>query len=870
MARMGRRRAVEHAPPAAERVEHAFDSGLPEADGSRRQQHDWPLQPTRLVGRATELAEIQNLLLAKDTRLLTLTGPGGTGKTRLALAAADEAAGAFRDGIWLLDLTPLREPELVLTAIARTLGIAAEVGEALEPQLVAYLASRELLLVLDNFEQVLPAGTVLARLLARTPDLKVLVTSREPLQVSWERTFSVRPLAVPDMRRPMPAEALAIVPAVALFVQRTQAVAPEFRLSEQNARTVAELCARLDGLPLAIELAAARSRVLPVEEILARLSNRLSFLTGGAREQPARHRTLRAAIEWSYELLTSSERALFRQLGILVGDWSLAAAAAVVDAPGALAEDGHAAQVLLDGVASLVDKNLSRRAAPVTGDVRFSMLETIREYAFDRLLASGERPRLERRRALFLAAQCEEAEVQLFTPHQQAWLDRLERDLDNIRAALEWTLSEEGDTKLGLRLAGALWPFWFWRGHVTEGRAWLRKLVDAPEMSGIASAVRAKALFTAGFLASFQADYATARGLLVAALALQREAGDQAGSALCLMMLARVHRERGEPGRARACAEQGIRLAEASGQRTIVALLTITLADAYFDGGDLATARELYERSLALWRELGAKQGIEYSLGALGEVQRADGRPAAARALFEESLMLRRALGDRPNIAIVLGQLGVVALDLGDLAEARARFVESLSLARDIGGLRAIALALEGLAAVAVAEGRGARAVRLAGAAEAVRTATGTRAPAGWQADLARRLGSARHAVGRDSWTTAWLSGQGLTLDRAIAFALADAEAHRALGAVSPSHGSQLSEREREVARLVAKGLTSREMAVRLTVTERTVNTHLERIREKLGVRSRAQITAWLLRSGLAVDDVNSSRASSTLPTNDR
>ena len=323
----------------------------------------------------------------RGTRLVTLTGPGGTGKTRVALATAERVADLFGDGVWLVDLTSLREPDLVLPAIARSLGFTDQVGQALERQLASYLADAKLLLVLDNFEQVLPAGTILSRLLARAPGLKVLVTSREPLQVSWEREFPIPPLPVPDLSRPVPPEVLGAVPSVALFVQRTQAVVPEFRLTEHNAGTVAQLCARLDGLPLATELAAARSRVLPVDEILRRLSNRLVFLTGGARDQPARHRTLRAAIEWSYDLLTPAERALFRQLGLLVGTWSLAVAQAVVDPLGASAEGGDPAQALLDGVGSLVDKNLVRTDAHVAGEVRFGMLETIREYAVDRLVA---------------------------------------------------------------------------------------------------------------------------------------------------------------------------------------------------------------------------------------------------------------------------------------------------------------------------------------------------------------------------------------------------------------------------------------------------------------------------------------------------
>jgi DNA-binding CsgD family transcriptional regulator/tetratricopeptide (TPR) repeat protein len=486
------------------------------------------------------------------------------------------------------------------------------------------------------------------------------------------------------------------------------------------------------------------------------------------------------------------------------------------------------------------------------------MLETIREYALDRLQASGERPRLERRRAEFLVGLSEHVEANVFSRDQQASLDRPERELENIRAALEWTLSEQGDAELGLRLSGALWAFWFLRGHQKEGREYLRKLFNAPPASATPTLVRAKALFAAGFLASAQADHAVALNLHAESLALQRAAGNQAGSALCLMGMARVHRDLGDPAAARACAEKGLVLANASGEQAIVGLLTNVLADACFYLGDRTAARTLYAEGLAIWRELGSPQGIEYSLAGLGELQRVDGRPAAARALFEEALIVGRALGDRPNMAITLGQLGLVALVRGEIGEARTRFTESLVLSRDVGGRRSIALALEGLAAVAAAVGHAARAVRLAGAAHGVRTVTSTRSPPGWEMDLGRRLGSARHALGRDGAAAEWLSGQGLTLVQAIDLALAEVDPPAAAdGPRGNKQGllvNQLSPRELDVAQLVAQGLTSRDIAMRLTVTERTVNTHLERIRDKLGVRSRAEITAWLMQIGRTTD----------------
>ncbi len=458
-----------------------------------------PLPPMPLLGRQQELAELAALLRRSDVRLLTMTGPGGIGKTRLALQLAAELAADFADGVTFVELAPVRDPDLILPTVAQALGIRQIPGHSLRDTLINALGNRELLLVLDNLEQVTAAGPEIAELVVTCEGLTVLATSRSPLRVRPEHEYLVEPLALPD-RRPTTAAEVVGSPAVALFVERAQAVSAGFALTDANAPAVTEICARLDGLPLAIELAAARIKVLSPEALLARLTNRLVVLTTGARDQPERLRTMRATIRWSYDLLGRTEQTLFRRLAVFAGGFSLEAAERVVPSADQLESE------IFEGIASLVDQSLLRRTDAAEGEPRFSMLETIREFALEQLAESGEEDAVRRRHAAWCAALVEAAEERFLSVEEQIFLDRLNTELDNLRTALAWTIGR-GDAPMALRLAGAPWWFLVMRGFLSEGHACLEQALALPDSA--ASVPRAKAITAAGMVAWARAERST-------------------------------------------------------------------------------------------------------------------------------------------------------------------------------------------------------------------------------------------------------------------------------------------------------------------------------------------------------------------------
>jgi len=745
-----RPRAVPSTPPAHAATHHAPPSNL-------------PAPPTPLIGRADDVTRAGALLRGAAVRLLTLVGPAGVGKTRLGLEVAVEFLPAFADGVFLVALAPLTDPTLVASAVAGALGVREQGGRPLQDILVEYLDTKRTLLLLDNFEHVTAAAPLLAALLAACPHLRLLVTSRAPVRVRGEQVLPVAPLALPDLAHlPLP-EDLARVPAVALFVARAGAVAPDFALTAANAPAVAAICARLDGLPLAIELAAARITLLPPRALLARLEHNLSLLVGGARDLPERQQTLHAAIAWSYNLLHAGEQALFRRLAVFAGGASLEAVEAVCHTAGDVEGDA------LEWLAGLVDKSLLRREEGPDGEPRVGMLETIRGYAREHLAASGEAEVTERAHAEYYVALAERAEPELTGPEQAVWLARLEREHDNLRATLRWAHESE-ESEIGLRVAGALWRFWSVRGFVSEGWRAMEMLLD--DGAEAAPAVRARALNGAGNLARDQGGLARAAALYEESLALWRNLDDRAGTAQPLNNLGLVARDHGEFARAQGLFEESLALRRDLGDRVGIAQSLNNLGLVAHDQGDYARASALHEESLAQRRELDDTAGIAFSLDNLGLVAYAQGNLARAGQLHEESLALKRELGDKWAIAASLINLGIVAHAQGNNARARTLLEESLALHRELGGTRYVAECLEYLAQVLAAQAQLGRAAYFLGASEALRARIVTPLPPANKVTYDRSVAFVRGTLGDDAFAAAWAAGAALSLDQAIALAL--------------------------------------------------------------------------------------------------
>jgi predicted ATPase/class 3 adenylate cyclase len=718
-----------------------------------------PAQPTPLIGRAAEVRTIGDLLRGADVRLVTLTGSGGVGKTRLALQAAAEALDGFADGTYFVNLAPVRDPNLVIATIAQTLGVKEAGSQPLLERLNDHLRNKHLLLLLDNFEQVLDAAPHMAEVLAATPSIKILITSREGLHLRGEYEFPVAPLALPNLHDLPPPERLSQYEAVRLFIERAQAVKPDFRITNATAPAVAQICHRLDGLPLAIELAAARIRLFPPEALLKRLERRLSFLTGGARDLPARQQTIHNTIDWSYELLDAGEQTLFRRLGVFVGGCTLEAAA-VCNADGDLPLD------LVDGVASLTDKSLLRQEEGPDSEPRFTMLETVSEYALERLEERGERNDLRRRHAEYYLALAEAAELHRYTAMQGQWLLRLDADHDNMRAALAWSQTAAASVDIGARLAGALQWFWYIRGYMSEGRAWLERVL--PQSTSAAAPVRAKVLYGAGRL---QSDGGQANALIEQALALWRELEDKPGMADALLNLGRVARLQGDYERSGKLVEESLGLFREQQIMWGVVWALISLADVSLDQGDLAQALEPVQEALALTESLGDTYGNMWARCLRGRLAYLQGDLELAAMLLEESLAWLRKMGS-PSRFEVLNDFGRVALDQGDTDRAAALFGESLKLNREPGNEIDIADSLVGLAGMAGALGQPARAAQLLGAAEVICESIGGSLTPVERTVFDRYAATIRAQLDEATFAAAWAEGRVMTLEQAVTAAL--------------------------------------------------------------------------------------------------
>jgi predicted ATPase/DNA-binding CsgD family transcriptional regulator len=770
-------------------LESSARGGLDAGSGSL------PRPLTSFIGRERELAEARRLLARSC--LLTLTGPGGSGKTRLSIELAAGAAGDYPDGVYFVRLAPVRDPGLVPSSIAQGIGLPDPRDRPLVEHLASYLRDRKLLIVLDNFEHLMPAASVVAELLSGADGLRIVVSSRAPLRVSGEQECPVPPLALPDEQAQVALASVAGCESVRLFAERAAAVAPGFAVDEHNAAAVAQIVRRLDGLPLAIELAAARVKLLPPEAICGRLEHSLGLLTGGSRDLPRRQRTLRATIEWSYDLLGEQARGVLAACSVFRGGVPL-------DVIESVCAEAHPGMAVLDGLQELVDHSLLRQL-PAPGPPRYLMLETIREFAAERLDGTPEAARLRGAHADAFLAVAETAGHLLAGQGEREWLERLDAEHDNIRAAIDWYHQE--DPAAALRLAAVMSWFWALHGHYTEGRQRLRQLLGL--VSG-EDTVRVRALNGAAWLALSQGDYMDADRLLGESTVLSRRLSDKAGEGMAAVF----------------------------GCRSMLS------------SGRFAEAAPHGERGYALLTEAGDRPGVAVALFFLALNAQFTGKLEAACGLHERCVALCRELGFDSVGARALQNIGITRLELGDLTAARTALREGLQASVAVGDRFIIPIGLTGFAGLAAKTGKHRTALRLAGAADACRGTYESAMPEPLRAYLESWLAAALKKAGAAA-PRLIAEGRQMTVTAALEYALADEpeEAWR------PGPGQALTRRETEVAMLAARGVTNRDIAARLCLSVRTVEVHVDHILTKLGFGTRTQLAAWAHREGLLAED---------------
>jgi predicted ATPase/class 3 adenylate cyclase len=728
--------------------------------------HSLPAQLTPLIGRVEEVAAVCDRLRQEDVRLLTLTGPGGIGKTRLALQVAAELTETFADGVFFVDLAPVSDADLVTSTIVQTLGMQ-DIGEQpLVERLKAYLKSKQLLLILDNFEQIVAAAPLMEELLVAAASVKILITSRTVLHVYGEHEIIIPPLAVPDPARLPPLDRLSQYDAVRLFVERAQAVKAGFTITNANALAMVEICARLDGLPLAIELAAARSKLFAPNALLIRLSRRLQALTGGPRTLPARQQTLRNTIDWSYNLLDEDEQRLFARLGVFAGGCSVEAVEAVCDA------DGDLGMESLDGLASLVDKSLLRQEEGHDGEPRFTMLETIREYSLEQLAVHGESANVQRYHAAYYEHMAGTAELSLEGAQQAVWYVRLDAEHSNIRAALMWALTHDA-LDIAMQIGGSLGRFWHVHSYTSEGRHWLEQLLARESATPTLS--RAKVLVWAGVLAQDQYDFAQASRRLEESLALCRQAGDRPGMAHALRRLGTVAQVRGHSLKAHTLFEESLSLHRELSDSGGMAWLLLDLGQlSLLWDHDLAAARARFEESLSRFGAITNTFGIALTLRSLGDLHfYAEGDLMAARTRYEESLKLIEELGDIWGIGEAYRTLALVALEQNRLGEAAGLLTASLARAHKFGDSWNIIACVEGFARLAQSQGRPEQATRLFGAVESLRSSIEMCIAPVERAITERRITTLHVQLGEATFEALWTEGRAMTLEQMIAEAQA-------------------------------------------------------------------------------------------------
>ena len=757
--------------PLPRDVEHLYsadDSGTASRNKplAKKLVHNLPTQPTPFIGRTTQTAALKDLILHPDVRLVTLVGPGGTGKTRLSLQVAEDILEHFPQGVFFVPLSDDKDENQFVFRLAHQLEVR-EGGRPLLENLKDYLRDRRILLVLDNFEQLLRAAPVVTEFLAAAPQLKIMVSSRIALQLHGEHEYPVPPLDLPPSTQALTVEVLAGNEAIQLFVARARAVQPRFALTENNAAAITEICSRLDGLPLALELAAARVKLLPPQAILSRLDNRFKLLISGARDLPARHQTLRNTLEWSYSLLNDQEKALYARLSVFVGGFTLEAAEAVCNTENKLD--------MLEALTSLVNNSLLRQAE-VNGEPRFGMLETIRAYALERLAESGEMETLRTQHAEYFGEVIanQMGFFQLYTANALHWLNWLEREHDNIRAALTWNLSIPQRVEIAAMLVNTLFWFWYRRGYSIEAGIWADRVLAAPSMQA-PSAARARSLFASSSSAMWQGNQKLALSRGQESLETLKKSGDKEWMPFILMANAVVLINMGRDSTAQPLLEQAL---AAFRERQIVPFEAVTLVhlgNAELGLGNLERARAYHEEALVKARALNENWLISFALNNLGEVARTQGQFDQARKYYVESEALLRATGDQGDLARFVHSLGYIAQHEEEFELAESQFRESLAMFRRLGNRRGIAECLAGLAGLKARQGQLVWGTTLLSAAESLLKNTGG---AWWPADrveVERNRAMMKSALGADDFVKAWERGGTMDLDQAIAFATDEA-----------------------------------------------------------------------------------------------
>jgi predicted ATPase/DNA-binding CsgD family transcriptional regulator len=855
-----------------------------------------PAPVTSLIGRSETAGIISALLFRDDVRLLTLVGPPGVGKTRLGIEVATDIASAFRDGVCFVELATVQDLSRVIPAIAAAMGFTESGSQSLVDTLTSALRDAQILLVLDNFEQVSAAASAITHLLATAPALKVLVTSRTVLHLSGEHTFTVEPLPLPDLQNDADSELITNSPAVMLFIQRARAINIELPLDPAQLWTIAEICTRLDGLPLAIELASARVNILSLQELLGHLDQCLDLLPSGPVDTTNPHQTMRGAVVWSYDLLDSDTQKVFRRLGVFAGGCTLAAAKAICE--DMIQKDRVPSQYVpidqvrsisfLDSMATLLDHSLVQQTTTTDGEIHFTMLETLRAFALEQLDAAGEAAISQRWHAAHYARWVEEMQPWLQHPNPQT-IERLEREYSNCCAALAWSLTDEDGRSLGLQLAVSLYPFWKVRGYLSEGRQWLHSALT--RCSDQTSVLVARAQACAAELARLQDDYTDAESRGKASWSLAQDVSDKAALALALIPLGwaeytrnnfiaarqrfeeslQLFRELANPGYIASVLHDLAYLAFVQGDYTEALMyykeeLALSRANEHSQGvywalhgmgcvaegqGDLQRAASLFKQCLALARELRHVDGIALVLTSLGSVARGRGKYARAIAYYRESERMWRRLGRKAVTALVLREQGFIALRQDEIGQAAKLFTEALVLAQELRRTRTIVPSLVGLAAVACEIGEYGSAVRLLGAVAAQLSQSNHMLDPIVQSDYDRSMARARADLEVVVFDQAWREGQALLVEQAVTEAIAlTAKAESMLTSAHP-YPAGLTAREVEVLRLVAQGLTNFKVATELVISPRTVNTHLGSIYRKLNTSSRAVATRFALEHGL-------------------